>query len=196
MFALLHEALRLTVGCYWVSDMAYKWVAFIAVTLISGAAFSGEELMTPKLMVNLDELVEAGVVEPVDGISAAGQPDQAAFEVFASSGYTTVIDLRGEQENRGLDEPAVVESLGMKYVLFPITGPEAISFENAAKLDKMIKDADGPVLVHCGSSNRVGALLALNKSLEGADVDEAMAYGVDGGLLGLTGTVQFLLQNK
>lgn len=176
--------------------MGYKWIAFFAVTLISGAAFSGEELMTPKLMVNLGELVEAGMVEPVDGISAAGQPDQAAFEVFASSGYTTVIDLRGEQENRGLDEPAVVESLGMKYVLFPITGPEAISFENAAKLDKLIKDADGPVLVHCGSSNRVGALLALNKRLEGADVDEAMAYGLDGGLSSLAGTVQSLLQNK
>ena len=176
--------------------MDNKWIAFIAIALISSAAFAGDEPMTPKLKVNLGGLVEAGVVQPVNGISAAGQPDQAEFKVFADSGYTTVIDLRGEQENRGFDEPAVVESLGMKYVLFPITGPEAISFENAAKLDELIKGADGPVLVHCGSSNRVGALLALSKSLEGADVDEAMSYGVDGGLSSLARTVQSLLENK
>ncbi len=176
--------------------MGNKWIAFFAAALISSAAFSGDEPMTPTLKVDLGALVETGVVEPVDGISAAGQPDQAAFEVFANSGYTTVIDLRGEQENRGLDEPAIVESLGMKYVLFPITGHDAISFENAAKLDELIKGADGPVLVHCASSNRVGALLALSKSLAGADADEAMSYGVDGGLSSLTTTVQSLLDNK
>ena len=176
--------------------MGNRWIVFIAAALISSAAISGDEPMTPKLKVDLGELVAAGVVQPVDGISAAGQPDQAAFQIFADSGYTTVIDLRGEQENRGLDEPAVVESLGMKYVLFPITGPEAISFENAAKLDDLIKDSDGPVLVHCGSSNRVGALLALSKSLEGADADEAMTYGVDGGLSSLAGMVESLLQEK
>lgn len=176
--------------------MANKLIVLIVAALLSSAAFSGDELITPKLKVDLDELVDSGIVQPVDGISAAGQPDQAAFEVFANSGYTTVIDLRGEQENRGLDEPALVESLGMKYVLFPITGLEAISFENAAKLDELIKNADGPVLVHCGSSNRVGALLALSKSLEGADADEAMSYGVDGGLSSLAGTVQSLLENK
>ncbi len=176
--------------------MIYKYIVLFAAALISSAAFSGDEPITSKLKVNLDELVEAGVVQPVDGISAAGQPDRAAFEVFANSGYTTVIDLRGEQENRGLDEPAVVKSLGMKYVLLPITGPEAISFENAAKLDQLIKGAEGPVLVHCGSSNRVGALLALRKRLEGADAEVALSYGLEGGLSGLEGTVQSLLDDN
>ena len=176
--------------------MVNKFIVAMTAVLFASVVFAGDTEINPKLKVDIGEIVQAGNVQPVDGISAAGQPDEAAFEVFASSGYTTVIDLRGEQENRGLDEPAVVESLGMKYVLFPITGLEAISFENAAKLDELIESADGPVLVHCGSSNRVGALLALSKSLKGADTDEAMAYGAEGGLSSLAGTVQTLLDNK
>ena len=34
-----------------------------------------------------------------DGITAAGQPDKAALEVFADSGYATVIDMRAEDED-------------------------------------------------------------------------------------------------
>ena len=176
--------------------MVNKFIGLVVVALFCGVAFAGGTEINPKLKVDLDEVVASGVAKPVNGISAAGQPDEAAFEVFANSGYTTVIDLRGEQENRGLDEPAVVEALGMKYVLFPITGLEAINFENAAKLDELIEGAEGPVLVHCGSSNRVGALLALSKSLEGADTNEAMSYGVEGGLTSLAGTVQSLLDEK
>ena len=176
--------------------MVNKLIVLCAAALFSSAAISGDTEIQSKLKVDLDAVVADGSVQPVDGISAAGQPDKAAFEVFANSGYTTVIDLRGEQETRGLDEPAVVESLGLTYVLFPITGLEAISFENAARLDELIESADGPVLVHCGSSNRVGALLALSKSLKGADADEAMEYGLEGGLSSLAGTVKTLLDEK
>jgi uncharacterized protein (TIGR01244 family) len=149
-----------------------------------------------KLLADLNEVIATGEVEPVDGITAAGQPNQAAFKVFADSGYTTVIDLRGEQENRGLDEPAIVEDLGMEYVPMPIVAAHEISFESAAKLDKLIADSKGPVLVHCASSNRVGALLALRKSLAGAEDESAMAHGVDGGLSGLAGAVQGALSSR
>ncbi|HNP63198.1 MAG TPA: sulfur transferase domain-containing protein [Woeseiaceae bacterium] len=176
--------------------MIDRIVVLVAAVLFSAAALSGDKTISPELKVDLDGLVESGVVQPVGGVSTAGQPDQAALEVFAKSGYTTVIDLRGAEENRGLDEPAVVESLGMRYVPFPITGVEAISFENAAKLDELIASSDGPVLVHCGSSNRVGALFALSKRLKGADPDDAMSYGVEAGLTSLAAPVQDLLDQE
>ena len=53
-----------------------------------------------------------------------------------------------------------------------------------------------PVLVHCGSGNRVGALLALQKSQEGADVEAAVAYGKEGGLTRLEEHVRKLLQEE
>ena len=174
--------------------MLRKIFVVIGAVLVASAAIAGDTEIEAKLKVDLDQVVDSGSVAPVDGISAAGQPDKAAFEVFARSGYTTVIDLRGESENRGLDEVGVVEELGMDYVLFPITGPDAISYDNARKLDQLIEDADGPVLVHCGSSNRVGALLALSKKLDGADVNTAMSYGIEGGMTGLSGMVESLLK--
>jgi len=137
------------------------------------------------LKVDLQAVVASGEVRPVDGISAAGQPDEAALRVFADRGYAAVIDLRAEHEPRGLDEQAVVERLGMDYVLMPITDTAAINFENARRLDELLKQYDEPVLIHCGSSNRVGALLALRASLNGADDQGALQAGRDGGLTGL-----------
>ena len=142
------------------------------------------------LKVDLDRVVELGTVSPVDGVTSAGQPDKAALEVFADVGYATIIDLRGANENRGFEEAAVVEELGMHYVALPIESKDAISFENARKLDALLEEYPGPVLVHCGSGNRVGALLALRASLDGADDESALATGLDGGLTGLEEVVK------
>ncbi len=173
-----------------------RLLAFFVTALLFSAVLAEDKGIASGLKVDLPDVVKAGVVAPVDGISAAGQPDRAALQVFSRNGYTTVIDLRGELEDRGFDEARVVEGLGMDYILFPITGLDAISFENAAKLDQLIAAAKGPVLVHCASSNRVGALLALSKSLDGADTETAIAFGKAGGLAGLEGAVRKVLDSK
>ena len=142
------------------------------------------------LKADLERVVELGTVSPVDGITASGQPDKAALQVFADSGYTTVIDIRGKSERRGFEEAAYVEELGLRYVAFPIEGEAAISFENAKRLDELIMEHPGPVLVHCASGNRVGALLALRASLAGADDEEALQLGREGGLTRLEGVVR------
>ena len=138
---------------------------------------------------NLAEVVAAGTVAPVNGITSAGQPDEAALRVFADSGYAAVIDLRTAGEDRGLDERAVVEELGMEYVSLPV-GRDGIIFENAQALDELIAGYDKPVLLHCGSANRVGALLALRESMKGADDEAALDAGREGGLTGLEGKVR------
>ncbi len=155
---------------------------YLAVVLAGVLAMAA---LADDLKVDLQAVVASGEVRPVDGISAAGQPDEAALRVFADRGYAAVIDLRAEHEPRGLDEQAVVERLGMDYVLMPITDTAAINFENARRLDELLKQYDEPVLIHCGSSNRVGALLALRESLNGADDASALQAGKDGGLTGL-----------
>ena len=142
--------------------------------------------------VDLNDVVATGVVRPVDGITPAGQPDEVAFKVFAANDYAAVIDLRTEGEPRGLDGQAVVEGLGMEYVPFPVDG-DGITFENARSLDALIDRYEGPVLVHCASSNRVGALLALRASLNGADNEAALEIGKAGGLKSLEGQVREIL---
>lgn len=165
--------------------------ALVFITLALGVAADETDFgPVSSLKVDLDKVVELGTVSPVNGVTSAGQPNEAALEVFAEAGYATVIDLRGEGEDRGFDEAAVVEDLGLHYVTLPIENGDAISFENARKLDALLKEYPGPVLVHCGSGNRVGALLALRASLEGADDERALAVGREGGLTGLESVVQ------
>jgi uncharacterized protein (TIGR01244 family) len=161
-----------------------QFMLLCATLAFSGSVYADDDAATEKMRthVDLDVVVESGEVQPVDNITSAGQPDEAALKVFAESGYVAVIDMRGPDENRGIDEVAAVQELDMQYIAFPVTGADAISFENAAELDRLLSDIDGPVLLHCGSGNRVGALLALRESQDGADDEAALEYGRSAGL--------------
>jgi uncharacterized protein (TIGR01244 family) len=137
------------------------------------------------VLAGLPALVSAQLLneaEPLPGIVTAGQPDAAELAELAEKGFVTVIDLRGEGEDRGFAEPDVVEGLGMSYVALPISGGESITYENAAALDAILKAADGPVLLHCASGNRAGALLSLRQRLIGDDAETALGIGLAGGL--------------
>lgn len=128
--------------------------------------------------------------DPLPGITTAGQPSADQLAAAAKSGIKTVIDLRALGEDRGMDERATVEKLGMSYVSLPVEGGEGVTYANATALDKLLADAKGPVLLHCASGNRVGALLALRDKSKGADNDAALALGVKSGLTGLKPTVE------
>lgn len=171
------------------------WLLACGCFLLSACASDIDPVSATPLKVDLENVIEAGVVQPVDGITSAGQPDEAAFKIFADSGYAAVIDLRTDGEDRGLDEEAVVQGLGMDYLSFPI-GSDGISFENARALDEALNAYDKPVLVHCASGNRVGALLALRASLNGADDATAMELGRQGGLTRLEPKVREILTGE
>lgn len=170
-----------------------RWVLLGIACAVTAQA--QEESSVNRVYVDLAEVVAKGKVEPVDGISSAGQPDETALQVFADSGYVAVIDMRGPNENRGIEDfPAAVEKKGMDYIAFPITSPQQFSFDTASELDEILSGIDGPVLLHCGSGNRVGAVLALRESLKGASDDEAMQYGRDAGMTGLEPTIRQVLE--
>lgn len=170
---------------------------FFGLILSTSSVFAGEADLSAvsSLKVDLDAVVALGKVAPVDGITSAGQPDEAGFRVFAENGYVAVIDIRTEGEDRGLDEPAIVTELGMEYVLFPV-GRSDITFETADELAALLEQHDGPVLVHCASGNRVGALLALQAFSETGDAELALETGRAGGMTRLEDTVQELIEAK
>lgn len=119
---------------------------------------------------------------PEQGLLASGQPTEAQLREVAKAGYKTVIDLRPPAEDRGFDEPAAVREAGMTYVNVPV----AAAALDAATLDRFIaamKAAEGPVHLHCASSNRVGALyyawLVLEKGMaEEEALEKAKAAGL------------------
>ena len=167
---------------------------FLCLILASLVALAGDKNLdaVSSLKVDLDAVVELNQVRPVDGVTTAGQPDEAGFKVFADNGYAAVIDLRTAGEDRGLEEATVVESLGMDYINLPI-GRDGITFANASALQALIQAYDGPVLVHCASANRVGALFALSEFAESEDGEAALEAGRAAGLTGMEPVVKKVL---
>lgn len=69
-----------------------------------------------------------------------------------------MIDLSEGAETPQFDEDVAVRQSGMHYDNVPIHGAEGLSEDNVRRLDALITQAgNAPLLIHCASSNRVGA---------------------------------------
>jgi uncharacterized protein (TIGR01244 family) len=125
----------------------------------------------------------AGARRPLEGVVSAGQPTPQELERAAAAGVRTVVNLRADGEAGFEWEAEAAERLGLRYVRIPIGGPGDLTRENAERLDAALREAQGPVLVHCASGNRVGALLALREAwFAGRAPAAALAVGIDAGL--------------
>ncbi len=115
----------------------------------------------------------------------AGQPDADALGTAPDRGVKVVVNLRTPDEMThrvGFDEEALVRELGMEYLSIPITSA-SFSVSDADRLKDVLSRTPGPVLIHCGGSNRVGALWALYLHRHrGLDLDEAIKSGQRAGL--------------
>lgn len=125
------------------------------------------------------------------GLYTGGQPNATQLQHLANQGVVTVIDLRTQDEDRGIDEANLVQALGMRYRTLPISSAADINADNARALKQLLDDSQGPVLLHCASGNRVGALLALIAAQEPAiDAESALKQGKAAGLTSLEPVVR------
>jgi protein tyrosine phosphatase (PTP) superfamily phosphohydrolase (DUF442 family) len=118
---------------------------------------------------------------PQENVFASGQPSQEQLQVLAKSGVKHIISLRPASET-DWDEAELARSLGM-------------ASENARKLQDLLTSLEGqPTLVHCASSNRVGALRALNAAESGGEpLESAISTGKAWGLTSLEPAVRAAL---
>jgi len=125
-----------------------------------------------------------------NGVYAAGQPSVEQYEVLKESGVKHVINLRPESETNGSEAP-LIESLGMTFYALPIAGPADITPASAQALaDIMSSVNDESTLIHCASSNRIGALIALQKIIEGEELEASIEEGRRWGLTKLEAAVR------
>jgi uncharacterized protein (TIGR01244 family) len=123
-----------------------------------------------------------------------GQPDASAWPMLAKAGVRMVVNLRAPTETSGRNEAAEVASAGLTYVNVPIDGAARLGRNEAQALWRALDSSSGPVLVHCGTGNRCGALLALTEAWHrGSSPDEALAFGRLAGLSSLEPAVKSLL---
>ncbi|MES2669453.1 MAG: protein tyrosine phosphatase family protein [Pseudomonadota bacterium] len=134
------------------------------------------------------------LLRPRDGLVVAGQPATGDWSALAASGIRTVINLRPQAELQGRDERAEVAAAGMRYVELPVSGPAEITPENAEALSRLLAQADGPVLVHCASGNRVGGLLAVAMAQSGMPVSAALDFGRSAGMKSIEGRTREVIE--
>jgi len=120
---------------------------------------------------------------PIPGVATAGQPPAAAWAELAAAGYRTVVDLRAPEEPRDHDEPEAVRNAGLEYIAIPVQLQTLGDAEFSAFREVMRDASRRPIMVHCATSNRVGALLLPYFALdEGYSLRDATAMAVDAGL--------------
>ena len=116
-------------------------------------------------------------------VITGGQPSAQQLRALKDAGGGIVLDVRDSMESRPIDEPGLVEELGMKYVNIPVRSGSL----DDGTMDKILAVLRGAgertVFFHCGSGNRVGGALIpffmLDLGMEEEDaVEQAMRVGL------------------
>lgn len=117
-----------------------------------------------------------------DNFTTGAQPTQDAYSKLAANGFRSVLNLRTAQEGAEA-EKELVEKSGLRYINIPVL--------TSALNDQMVEDfikavnekSNHPMLIHCGSANRVGAFWMIYRVVEqGWAEDKAYEEAVQIGL--------------
>jgi uncharacterized protein (TIGR01244 family) len=134
---------------------------------------------------------------PTVDIAIGGQPSLEQLARARADGFRSILNLRPVTENAGFDEHSEVVRLGMKYLHLPVATANDLTHVAAAGLGQILSDKTNlPILVHCGSGNRVGALFALRAAwTDGASTEDAIKIGQQYGLTKMEDDVRRILAN-
>tara|TARA_Y100000031_G_C8053079_1_gene307062 strand:+ start:78 stop:590 length:513 start_codon:yes stop_codon:yes gene_type:complete len=158
-----------------------KFIQLACAALLSFSAFAAQTVTTKLDILNLKAQSE--------NVLTSGQPSQTDFAKLKQLGVQNVINLRGDNETNWSEQELVTE-LGMNYYHIPVQSKADITIENATKLQALLNKQQ-TTLLHCASSNRVGALVALYNAVTlKKPIDEAVEIGKQWGLKSLEGVVR------
>ncbi|MBK8972964.1 MAG: hypothetical protein IPM37_17095 [Hahellaceae bacterium] len=133
---------------------------------------------------------------PQNDIISCGMPTRQDIENAAEIGFKTVISLCSPSDTPAY-EPAQARALGMSFYNISVCGPADLTRDKAMALAEIVNDCSKhPILLHCMSGNRVGALMALKAfHADGATPDQALKFGLAAGLTMLAPEVERLLRH-
>ena len=157
--------------------MKYIFTLLYALVLISPAALAtdtqvpfGNEIQGPIKNYN----------RATPTMATSGTIGTGGVKELAEKGFATIIDLRTENEGTA-EERKNVESAGMRYINIPVTGA-GINNKQLAAFTRAIERTQTPVLVHCASGNRVGALWTTYRLNKGINPETAFEEGRTAGM--------------
>ncbi|KAB2899554.1 MAG: hypothetical protein F9K31_07345 [Dokdonella sp.] len=169
-------------------------VMLARITVPLAAALLGACAHTPVATRTAVAPAALTVHEPLPGLYTAGQPAAADWAAIRARGVDTVIDLRMPGELKDRDEAAEVRAAGLRYLSLPVDGAAGVNAANAKLLHEALRPAHGQVLVHCATSNRAGALLALEQQqFDGLSQQQALHLGRAAGVTKLDARLREVL---
>ena len=113
-------------------------------------------------------------------VGTGGVLADGAMAELSELGFKSVVSLLTEEENA--EEAGEAEAAGLAFTRIGVstTAPTRDQVERFAEI--MADASRYPVLVHCGSSNRVGAIWALYRAEQGVPAEIAIQEGRTVGL--------------
>jgi uncharacterized protein (TIGR01244 family) len=131
--------------------------------------------------------------QPRPQLLTGGRPSPEQLVEAKAAGYAAVISLLPEDVAAQRD---AAETAGLAFRSIPVEGATDLTEDNARKLgEALAKHQGAPVILHCGSGNRAGALLSLSAFYtEGLNAADALRLGQAAGLTKLEAEVQTRLQ--
>ena len=158
-------------------------LALAATAFAASGALAGDDSSREKIRLKEKKLGEIQNVHALGNIYLAGQPSPEDLLVLQAEGIKTIISLRHTTEVPW-DEAGAVERGGMKFVHVPFSAAKQLKPEIFDKVLKILRDKKrSPVVLHCASANRVGAIWYAYRVLDGklspdAAMKEAQTVGL------------------
>lgn len=119
-----------------------------------------------------------------DRLYRGGQPAKGGLKKLVELGVTTIVNLRGEDDNTRAEQKEAA-ALGLRYYALPMGGLSRPSDAEIERALEIINDTEnGTVFIHCKhGSDRTGTVIACYRmSQEGYTVEqaqrEAKRYGM------------------
>jgi uncharacterized protein (TIGR01244 family) len=108
-----------------------------------------------------------GVITPINaGLAIADQIAPAQLQQISGAGYLTILNLRSPDEDGFLhSEQSLVELLGLRYIHIP-TQATAFILELAREVLQQIEELPKPILLHCDTGARSGAIAFMHVAIQ------------------------------
>lgn len=159
----------------------------LSLALVAFATFARAETTQQVELAGL-----SNVAFPAAHRVASGRLQASDIPSLERAGVREVINLSVESETPGFNEAAAMRAAGIDYRSLPVHGAADLTRATVARFDQLLNSAgERTTLVHCASSNRVGALIALRAALiKGQTTEEAVAEGHRWGMKSLEPVVR------
>ncbi len=148
---------------------------FACSTCEAPAADSVGEPALPPTVMEAVSLGEMGKLHKFGDVYLGSQPSETDLALLKERGVVSVINMRKAGE-MSFDQEAILKGLGLASSHLGWNGPDELTDELFDSYRELMNRSQQPMLLHCASCNRVGAIWIAWRVLDqGASVHDAVA---------------------